>query len=198
MPSRRVPVLVHGLTILLVFLGGLTYPLWKNVAAAVLLAAIFLMYASAWRGRTEWLLPVASFLGRPWAQKLTLVLTASVVTLGSIEYVAMLLVRTGVVAVYSPMETQLPAGTEDWRLAHITADNLREPDPLLWWRPKPEPPYNAQRTKGPVVSTEKPASVFRVLCYGDSNTDGPDAAHGPNGCRPCSSTEVQTTSSGRS
>ena len=43
------------------------------------------------------------------------------------------------------MMTPLPAGTEDWRSAHITADAYREPDPILWWRPVAGRPYNAQR-----------------------------------------------------
>ena len=41
-----------------------------------------------------------------------------------------LMVKTGLAEVDSPMHTQLPGGTEDWRMAHITADVHREPDPV--------------------------------------------------------------------
>ncbi len=115
----------------------------------------------------------------PGTQKALLLFGAVVVTCGGIEYLAQFLVRTHLVEVYSPMVTQLPAGTEDWRSAHITADTYQEPDPVLWWRPIAERPYNAQRMKGPEVSEEKPSGVFRILCYGDSNTDGPDAGGWP-------------------
>jgi len=71
------------------------------------------------------------------------------------------------------MKTVWIEGTDDWRLNHITADNLREPDPVLFWKPVARSPYNSQRFKGPVMAAPKPPEVFRILCYGDSNTDGP-------------------------
>ncbi len=78
-----------------------------------------------------------------------------------------------------PMVTVLPPGTDDWRLAHITADRHRRPDPLLWWRPVAAPPYNRQGFKGPEVAIPKPPGAFRVVAYGDSNTDGPPAGDWP-------------------
>lgn len=66
-----------------------------------------------------------------------------------------------------------PAGTEDWRMCHIVGDELRELDPVLFWRSVPKPPYNAQRFKGPLATVPKPAGLFRIIVYGDSNTDGP-------------------------
>src|SRR5437667_10231865 len=80
--------------------------------------------------------------------------------------------RIGWVEYQGPMMTQLPPGTEDWRNAHITADKFRQPDPLLWWRPRNGPPYNEQGFKGPVVAIPKPANTLRILVYGDSNTEG--------------------------
>lgn len=70
------------------------------------------------------------------------------------------------------MRTQVREGTEDWRIAHITADEFREPDPVLFWRPVARRPYNSQRFKGPEVAVPKPDRVFRIICYGDSNTEG--------------------------
>jgi len=77
------------------------------------------------------------------------------------------------------MKTVWIQGTDDWRLNHITADDLREPDPVLFWRPVARSPYNAQRFKGPFMAVPKPQGVFRILCYGDSNTDGPNAGSWP-------------------
>jgi lysophospholipase L1-like esterase len=71
------------------------------------------------------------------------------------------------------MKTAWIEGTDDWRLNHITADNLREPDPVLFWKPVARSPYNPQGFKGPVMAVPKPREVFRILSYGDSNTDGP-------------------------
>jgi lysophospholipase L1-like esterase len=56
---------------------------------------------------------------------------------------------------------------------------LREPDPELFWKPVAHSPYNAQRFKGPLMAVSKPQGVFRILCYGDSNTDGPDQGSWP-------------------
>jgi lysophospholipase L1-like esterase len=74
---------------------------------------------------------------------------------------------------HRPIETVWKAGADDWRVATITADECREPDPVLLWRPMAHKPYNSQRFKGPLLSTPKPARVVRVMCYGDSLTDGP-------------------------
>ncbi len=165
----------HGLAILLFFLGGVTYPLYRNTAVVVLLLFLAVVYGSLWHARARWLDALEAQLHRRRAvRKYFLALGSIVILWGGAEYVARFLVQTGLVEIYSPMETQLPEGAEDWRLAHITADAFREPDPVLWWRPVDRAPYNAQRMKGPVVSEHKPPGVFRILCYGDSNTDGPD------------------------
>jgi lysophospholipase L1-like esterase len=69
-------------------------------------------------------------------------------------------------------------GSEDWRKATIIGDHVREPDPVLFWRSRPVWPYNAQRFQGPIAEVPKPADVFRIICYGDSNTDGLDGDGG--------------------
>jgi lysophospholipase L1-like esterase len=105
--------------------------------------------------------------------KLFFLLLGTAVILLSLEVAARVLVRFGVVHYWHPMNTVWIEGTDDWRLNHITADNLREPDPVLFWKPVARSPYNSQRFKGPVMAAPKPPEVFRILCYGDSNTDGP-------------------------
>ena len=41
-------------------------------------------------------------------------------------------------------------------------------------------PFNAQRFKGPLAEVPKPADVYRVMCYGDSLTDGPPRGGWPS------------------
>ena len=74
----------------------------------------------------------------------------------------------------------LARGHDDWRLATITGDENREPDPVLLWRPVTHSPFNAQRFKGPLAEIPKPAQVYRVMCYGDSLTDGPPRGGWPS------------------
>jgi lysophospholipase L1-like esterase len=51
---------------------------------------------------------------------------------------------------------------------------------VLLWRPVTHGPFNAQRFKGPLAEIPKPAGVFRVMCYGDSLTDGPPRGGWPS------------------
>jgi lysophospholipase L1-like esterase len=95
------------------------------------------------------------------------------------ELFAQAVTRLGWIELPRPMTTLVPQGTEDWRLAHITADRYREADPVLLWRPVARAPYNSQRMKGPVALTPKPAGVFRIMVYGDSNADGPATGSWP-------------------
>jgi len=144
-----------------VLLSPLSRPLGIAVAVAILLAVARL------RGRA--VRPAPSR-----ALRISLALVAMLATLAIIELGARALTSLGVLEVHRAMRTLLPPGTEDWRVAHITADDRREPDPVLLWRPRASPPYTKQRFKGPLVVVPKPAGVVRVICYGDSNTDGPD------------------------
>jgi len=156
--------------------GGLVaalLPLSKPAAAT----SLGLLAALAWslmRGRSTWTqtLGVRLLRNRAAAAAL-LVLTSIAVVIGSLEGCAQIATRAGWAKTYEPMQTMLPAGVEDWRLAHITADSTREPDPVLLWRSRAQPPYTPQRFKGPWVERPRPAGVFRVIAYGDSNTDGP-------------------------
>jgi lysophospholipase L1-like esterase len=116
---------------------------------------------------------MARFRLPPLAVNLLLASTTVVVVVSAIEALARALTGLGVLHAYNAMQTMLPAGSEDWRMAHITADKFREPDPVLLWRPVARSPYSSQRFKGPEVAETKPPGTFRIICYGDSNTDGP-------------------------
>ncbi len=101
---------------------------------------------------------------------------AVIIPFGTLEWTAQKLVMRGVLEHDTPMKTVWKKGTNDWRMAHITADEYRLPDPVLFWRPRFVPPYTSQGFKGPEVDVPKPQGVFRVICYGDSNTEGPPKA----------------------
>ena len=133
----------------------------------------------------SWLLPanLAVFLVPPswiravsigpnWIRGLMLSAMTFVIVPGCFETVARDLVARGVLKHESPINTVKAKGTTDWRMAHITGDEYRVPDPVLLWRSKKVPPYTSQGFKGVVVDLPKPPGVFRIICYGDSNTDG--------------------------
>lgn len=106
------------------------------------------------------------------AAKIAVAVIGTLIFLVVLENLTRIAIKAGLISYQQPMITQLPPGTEDWRKAHMTADKLRQPDPLLWWRPREGPPYNEQGFKGPVVENPKTANTIRILVYGDSNTEG--------------------------
>ncbi len=151
----------------------LLLPIWGVGAWAVPVVLIPMLVISLRRpGRSGW-------LAHDWMTGPILTLSTLVIALGGLEVAAQGARALGWVEIHQPMRTLVPAGSEDWRLAHITADHYREADPLLFWRPVARYPYNAQRMKGPLALVPKPKSSIRILCYGDSNTDGPDEGGWP-------------------
>jgi lysophospholipase L1-like esterase len=109
----------------------------------------------------------------PSAKILMTVATAGLIPLGLVELACRILTGIHVLDYHRPIETVWRPGADDWRLATITGDENREPDPVLLWRPVARKPFTAQRFKGPLVQVPKPPGVVRVICYGDSLTDGP-------------------------
>jgi len=100
-------------------------------------------------------------------------LLATVLPLGSIELACRFLTWARVLEYHQAIQTVWRSGADDWRLATITGDENREPDPVLLWRPVARKPFTSQRFKGPLAKVPKPPDVVRVMCYGDSLTDGP-------------------------
>lgn len=158
-------------TLSVVGLGGLLYPVAAPPVTAGLVGLLVLLNVLVWR-RPE---AVVRFAAGPRTRSLLATTLPAVILFGWIEALAQVMTRNDLLPYRVPMQTMLPGGMEDWRLAHITADRFREPDPVLLWRPAPRAPYNAHRLKGPEPAMPKPPGVFRVIAYGDSNTDGPDA-----------------------
>jgi lysophospholipase L1-like esterase len=110
---------------------------------------------------------------RPWIQRAGVAVLASLLPLAVLEWTATNAVKAGLAKQFVPTETRLAENTEDWRLHHVMSDDYREPDPLLLWRPVARAPYGSERFRGPDVEVPKPDGLTRVMCYGDSNTDGP-------------------------
>jgi len=147
---------VHGLGAL--GLAGLLAPVVPLALGAPLLVCAALLAVAFARG------PAAS----GWIVALSVGVLAP---LGLAECAARIAIAAGLCERPLPMKT-MQAG-RDWRVAHITADERREYDPVLFWRPVARPPYNEQHFRGPVMSAARPAGVVRIMAYGDSNTDGP-------------------------
>lgn len=171
---RRVPPIVHGLAVFVVFLGFLVYPFTGSRGTNILAGLILLAYVGArnvlhapFQRLQRWLTP------RERLKNLLLALSVVVSFAGSLEAVGQLVTRAGWIEPYSAIRTQLPYGVvEDFRAFHITSDKYRVPDPVLLWRPVNRWPFNSQRMKGPVAEMPKPPGLVRVMSFGDSNTDG--------------------------
>jgi lysophospholipase L1-like esterase len=115
------------------------------------------------------------------AAKIALAVSAStLVPLALAEEACRILTDIKVLGYQCGIETINHTGSDDWRMATITGAEAYEPDPILLWRPAPRKPFSAQRFKGPLVEVPNPPSVVRVMCYGDSLTDGPPKGGWPN------------------
>ena len=143
----REPTLPILITLTVIGVGGLVYPFggqltsWLLVSLLVLLNAWLLWTPSASSQRiTEWI------GARPAVRNFLLIVMPSVIVFGWVEVFAQVATRNDWLPYHAPMVTMLPDGREDWRLAHITSDVFREPDPVLLWRPVASYPYNSHRS----------------------------------------------------
>jgi lysophospholipase L1-like esterase len=108
----------------------------------------------------------------PGGEIIAILLFSIVVPFGLLEWGARFGTDMKWVTHHRPMKTWRKHGIEDWRRFHVTADTSREQDPVLFWRPKPGGAFSAQRFKSRLVEVPKPDGVFRIMAYGDSNTEG--------------------------
>lgn len=146
---RWLPWLLAALAL---FSSSLLYPVFKDGAVALLILTWLPLLVSSRTGKTGWLDRWGQRLqASPGLQKGLLALSSVLFVAGGIELGAQILTRLDVLETDSPMITMLPEGSHDWRLAHITADRYREPDPVLFWRPVDRKPYTKQRFRGPVI-----------------------------------------------
>ncbi|MEM7350214.1 MAG: SGNH/GDSL hydrolase family protein [Acidobacteriota bacterium] len=177
MSRPALPSIVVALNVVLAFLAAAQYPYYRSEGGRVILLVLLLLnIAARTRGRRFFERLDGAIRQRKLLVNLLVLVASLIVTLGAFETVGQVLVRTGVVEPYNAMQTMVLPGTgaTDYRMAHITADKFRVPDPVLLWRPIDRWPYNRQRLKGPLPRIPKPPGTFRIVCYGDSNTDGPN------------------------
>jgi lysophospholipase L1-like esterase len=173
------------------FLGGAVYtsvfvlvaPAGGTYESAIAVAGLLALELCAWF-RAKFL---ERLLGTPERTKRALRLltcvAATLLPLACAEWTCRVLTECHVLKYHAGIQTVSRPGRDDWRLATITGDDNREPDPVLLWRPVARKPYSAQRFKGPTVAVPKPSNVFRVMCYGDSLTDGPPKGGWPTWLR---------------
>jgi len=161
------------ISITTVCLGGLLHVLSEDHTRVAVLCVLALLSLAALLPRRLAVEPLLNGLRRSrTAGRLVGALLPSIILLGGCEALAQMAVKAGIVALQLPIVTVMKQGSEDWRYAHIVADDKREPDPVLLWRSRPVQPFTSQGFLGPEVEVPKPEGVFRVICYGDSNTEG--------------------------
>ncbi len=161
----------------LLALGGMLLPWLGLRALAIVLAAQCLAALAVVRYEVR--LPPRERLAK--LGRFGLLLGPPLLLLGGGEWFAWLATESRWLTLQTPIKTMYlgPEGTPvelaDWRVYHMNRDDTKEPDPVLLWRPVPKAPFNEQRFQGPEVSVPKPAGVYRVFVYGDSNTAMPGA-----------------------
>jgi len=174
-------LLIFIININLLFLYVLVSPFCSH---PVLLAGIIIAYTAVNTSKfyvpqnTRQIITRKSFQSK-YIRGIIIMLSTFIIILGAIELTARILIKSKILKYHKPLITVIRKGTADWRMTHIVADEFREPDPVLFWRSRKKYPYNTQGFKGPIVKIPKPEEVFRIICYGDSNTDGSDGGNWP-------------------
>jgi lysophospholipase L1-like esterase len=151
----------------------LVYPSGNPLATATLAVLLGAFNLGAYVAPAAFVNGFRSILRLRLARPALALLAAFVLPLGSIELGCRFLTWAHILEYHQAIQTVWRSGADDWRMATITGDENREPDPVLLWRPVAHKPFTYQRFKGPVAEVPKPADVLRVMCYGDSLTDGP-------------------------
>jgi lysophospholipase L1-like esterase len=171
--SSGAVLLLAALSLFAMGVAGLVSTSLDWVAGWIVIVTVPVLCAAAWwpesRTGVGWALRILR--GHPLVRGLLVSSFAFVILIGVPEWSVYVLAKIGAIAIPSPIQV-VGKGTEDWREATLLTSRVREPDPVLFWRTLPVPPYNAQRFQGPIAVVPKPARVYRIMCYGDSNTDG--------------------------
>ena len=156
--------------------AGLATPAWDSFYIKLVLGLLLLVWAAWIRfAPVRWVDSIDVFSSHPGGRIFIVLSLITVVPLGNLEWAARMVTGIGLISYHDPMETLWLGGVEDWRVYHMSANAKREHDPELFWRSRPGiPPFNAQGFKAE-FDTDIPKSpdVFRIIAYGDSNTEGP-------------------------
>jgi len=165
-----------GVALIATGLAGLASPLLDTAYLKLALAACLLAWAAWIQFLPQgWAAFMDILMGQPLASAALIILYSTALPFGNIEWLVRFATDRGWVEYHKPMTTRMMYGIEDWREHVVTNDNFRIQDPVLLWRPRPGmDPYNEQGFKSDIVmEVPKPPNVYRIMAYGDSNTDGP-------------------------
>jgi lysophospholipase L1-like esterase len=167
-----------GVSLVLSGCAGLMSPFLDSLCIATGLGLSLLAW-SAWIqcAPNSWSSFMGILTGNPWCSVLFIVLLSSVMPLGNLEWLALFTTDMGLIEAHTPMTTRLMHGVEDWRDDQVVSDAKREQDPVLFWRPRAGvPPFSSQGFKTTIeMVVPKPETVYRIMAYGDSNTEGTDS-----------------------
>ncbi len=144
----------------------------QTLSEIILTLLLLALLAGAALAPRSWLVLPRRVTDIPGGEVMLIVIFSTIVPFGTLEWASRLATDMGWLEYHHPMTTWRKHGVEDWRRFHVTADIGREQDPVLFWRPKARGVFSAQRFKSPLVEVPKPSAVFRIMAYGDSNTEG--------------------------
>ena len=174
--ARRRPnlaVLTAIMSLLCTSVHTIADPSGHRFTIAILIGALLVLDLGLWLAPLSIERVLVSIARCRATKALLLCLAATLIPLALAERACQVLTELHILRYHKAIQTVWRAGSDDWRLATITGDESREPDPVLLWRPVPRRPFTSQRFKGPLAAIPKPKDVVRVMCYGDSLTDGP-------------------------
>lgn len=163
-----------GVTLILSGMAGLISPFLDTLYVKTALGLSVLVWV-AWIvvAPDSWLSFMQRLMGSSSGSALVIVLFSTVVPLGNLEWLARFGTNAGLFEAHTPMTTRIMSGVEDWR-DDTLFDDRRVQDPVLFWRSKSGvPPFSSQGFKTSIeMEVPKPPNVFRIMTYGDSNTEG--------------------------
>jgi len=161
-----------GISLILSGLAGLMSPYW-NILHVKTSLGLSLVVWSAWIqfAPNTWSSFMDVLMKNSVWSGLVIVLLSTVAPFGNLEWLARFTTNLGLIENYSPLTTRTMSG--DWRDHHVM-DGMREQDPVLFWRSKAGTfPFSSQGFKTTIeMAIPKPQNVFRIMAYGDSNTEG--------------------------
>ena len=173
-PARALGAL--GVVLIITGMAGMASPLVDILYLKLALGFCLLVWG-AWIQffPGSWTAFMDFLMGNPLTSIAVVLLYSTIVPFGNTEWLVRYATDRGWLEYHKPMSTRMMYGIEDWREHVVTNDNLRIQDPVLLWRPQPGMyPYNEQGFKSTtIMAVPKPPNVYRIIAYGDSNTDGP-------------------------
>src|SRR5262249_44646243 len=109
----------------------LVQPARDSTGTAIATCGLLALDLAVWFASPSSERKLVNILRWPRAKVVLTVATAVLVPLGAAEQACRLLTDLDVLSYHRPILTVWRSGHDDWRMATITADEYREPDPVL-------------------------------------------------------------------